>query len=77
MKVFAEVDDRTLLLRALKEIGEQPIARMLSAAEELVADDPVTWEGTPRPSADDLVRLKKKLFVLVGSMDEALPPAAR
>jgi hypothetical protein len=73
-----ETDDRTLVLRALKEMGEGDLAKALSQAEELVDEDPRTWASVAYlkpPEGDALLRLKKKLFVLIGSMSEPFPAA--
>ena len=72
---FAEVDDRTIVISALKEIGEKPLASTFQSAEEVLDEDPSSWMGFNPPDKTELVRLRKKLFILVGSMDEAFPSA--
>lgn len=71
-----EVDDRTLVISALKEIKEPILARQFSEAEDVVDEDPKTmWKPYAPPEAQDLMRLHKKIFALVSTMDEAFPSA--
>jgi hypothetical protein len=74
MQDFAEVDDRTLIISSLKQIGEKSLAGELQRAEEVLDEDEKDWSGFGAPDADELGRIKKKLFVLVGTMDQPFPP---
>jgi hypothetical protein len=68
-----EADDRALVMRALKEMGEKELASALSQAEDVADEDPETWSGWHPVSTDRLTLLKKKLFVLATSMDAPFP----
>ena len=49
------------------------IAQKFQSAEDVLDEDPSSWTGFAPPDKPELVRLRKKLFILVGSMDEAFP----
>lgn len=70
-----EVDDRTLVITALREIKEPQLSKAFSAAEDVVDESPKAWTSFGPPPAEDLARLHKKIFVLVGSMEEDFPAA--
>ena len=72
---LAEVDDRSLLIAALKEIGEKTLASAFVAADDVLDEPDQMWSGLGPPPAEDLSRLRKKVFVLVGSMSEPFPAA--
>jgi hypothetical protein len=70
-----EVDDRSLVIAALKEIKEPELARKFSEAEDVVDAEPQMWSTFAPPGPEALVRLHKKIFALVGAMDEPFPAA--
>lgn len=70
-----EVDDRSLVIAALKEIKEPELARKFSEAEDVVDEEPEMWGTLAPPEPEALVRLHKKIFALVGGMDEPFPAA--
>lgn len=70
-----EVDDRTLVIAALKEIKEPSLAKAFSAAEDVIDEEKSMWRELGPPEPEALVRLHKKIFALVGAMDEAFPSA--
>jgi hypothetical protein len=71
-----EIDDRTLVIAALKEIREPNLARAFSDAEEVIDEDPkLMWRELGPPEPEALVRLHKKIYALVSAMDEPFPSA--
>lgn len=70
-----EVDDRTLVIAALKEIKEPELSRKFSEAEDVVDEEPSMWTSFAPPEPEVLVRLHKKIFALVSGMDEPFPAA--
>jgi hypothetical protein len=70
-----EVDDRTLVITALKEIGEKALASTFLQAENVLDEEESAWGKYGPPETAELSRVKKKLFVLVGSMPEPFPAA--
>jgi hypothetical protein len=68
-----EIDDRTLVIAALKEIKEPVLAKQFSAAEDVIDEEPAMWKAFGPPEPQDLVRLHKKIYALVSGMDEAFP----
>ena len=72
---FAEMDDRALIVAALREIKEPALAKQFAASEDLVDEDPAKWQGFGPPEPEHLVRLHRKSFALVSAMDEPFPAA--
>jgi len=73
---FPEIDDRSLIIAALKEIKEPALAKQFQQAEDVIDDDPGThWKGLGAPDPEHLVRLHKKIFALMSAMDEPFPSA--
>jgi hypothetical protein len=56
-------------------MGEPGLAKSLSKAEDVLDEDPSTWASFAPPPAEELGRMRKKLFILIGSMGEPFPAA--
>lgn len=70
-----EVDDRSLIIRALKEIKEPELSKKFREAEDVVDEEPELWTAFAPPEPEALVRLHRKIFALVSGMDEPFPAA--
>jgi hypothetical protein len=73
--IAADVTDdaRTLLLGALREIKEGAIADSFEEATTVDLEDETEWSNLGPPEPDELARLKKKLFMLVTTMNAPFP----
>jgi hypothetical protein len=75
--IAADVTDdaRTLLLGALREIKEGAVADSFEEATTVDLEDETEWSNLGPPEPDELARLKKKLFLLVTTMNAPFPAA--
>lgn len=68
-------DDVEIVLRALDEIGERELAQELRYVEETRSADDEERSSEGPPGREVLTRMRKKLAVLVASMDAPFPDA--